>query len=66
MAGIQQSQNDMNIQSIVAAVVNNLHGLPSPVNERSANSLEYRFINEQDELRNMHFLFQEMQMAIVW
>ncbi len=52
MAGIQQSQNDMNIQSIVAAVVNNLHGLPSPVNERSANSLEYRFINEQDELRN--------------
>ena len=52
MAGVQQSPKDMNIQSIVAAVINNLHGLPSPVNERSANSLEYRFINEQDELRN--------------
>ena len=50
--GVQQSPNDMNIQSIVAAVINNLNGLPSPANQRSANSLEYRFINEQDELRN--------------
>ena len=52
MAGVQQSPNDMNIQSIVAAVINNLNGLPSPANQRSANSLEYRFINEQDELQN--------------
>ena len=43
---VQQSPNDVNIQSILAAVMNNLNGLPS------ANSLEYRFINEQDELRN--------------
>ena len=42
----------MNIQSILAAVMNNLNGLPSPANQRSANSFEYRFINEQDELRN--------------
>ena len=52
MAGVQQSPNDMNIQSIVTAVISNLNGLPSPANQRSANSLEYRFINEQHELRN--------------
>ena len=49
---VQQSPNDMNIQSILAAVMNNLNGLPSPPNQTSANSLEYRFINERDELRN--------------
>ena len=47
-----KSPKDMNIQSIFVAVINNLNGLPSPANQRSANSLEYRFINEQDELRN--------------
>ena len=52
MAGAQQSANDMNTQNIVAAVINNLQGLPSPVTQRSPNSLEYQFINEQDELRN--------------
>ena len=49
---VQQSPNDMNIQSILASVINNLNGLPSPANQRSVNSLEYRFINERDELRN--------------
>ena len=46
---VQQSPNDMNI---LAAVMNNLNGLPSPANQRSANLLEYRFKNERDELRN--------------
>ena len=38
--------------NILAAVMNNLNGLPSPANQRSANLLEYRFVNERDELRN--------------
>ena len=49
---MQSGNPDMNIQSILAAAMNNLNGLPSSANQRSANSLEHRFINEQGELRN--------------
>ena len=42
----------MNIQRILAAVINNFNGLPSRANQRSANLLEHRFINEQDEPQN--------------
>ena len=52
MADERYNRENMNIQSIVSAVINNLHSLPNSVNRENVNGAGNCFENADVELRN--------------